>query len=228
MKRLTIPKELRLQVILMAVTAVLITVTGIYFMQDFLRILPLYISLFVGAMQTRASRFAPLVGSFNSILYGLTSLYMRQYASMVSEIGVSFPVQLVTFLLWSKRKVGGTTKFRKLSKGWRIVLAAGFVIAYVIVMFVLEKADGNNAYLDNASALLANFIYFLTMFAFIEYTWLMIPSGIITILLRVAMIADDPSYVTYLIFAIYSMICTVRQFFRVRALYKEQQAAETK
>ena len=160
-----LPKELRLQALLMTVTAILITVSGIVFRQDFIRILPLYISLFVGALQTRASRFAPLIGSFNSILYGLTSLYLRQYASMVSEIGVSFPVQLATFILWSKRKVGGTTKFRKLSAFWRIFIAAGFIAAYCIVMFVLKMADGSHPILDNASALLGILIYFLTMFA---------------------------------------------------------------
>ncbi|MBE6598873.1 MAG: hypothetical protein E7638_05475 [Ruminococcaceae bacterium] len=65
------------------------------------------------------------------------------------------------------------------------------------------------------------------MFAFIEYSWLMIPSCIITILLLLVTVPDDVAYTPFLIFAFCSMICTVRRFFRARMLYGEQQTTET-
>ena len=57
------------RLILLAVTAILITVTGILFRQNFLHILPLYVSLVVGILQSRANRYACLLGGLNSILY---------------------------------------------------------------------------------------------------------------------------------------------------------------
>ena len=69
MKRLALPGKINGKIILMAVTAVLITVTGIIFKQSFFRILPLYVSLVIGYLQTRMSRYAPLMGGINSILY---------------------------------------------------------------------------------------------------------------------------------------------------------------
>ena len=91
---------------LMAVTAVLITVTGIIFRQSFIRILPLYVSLLVGLLQSRANRYASLLGGLNSILYTLVYIYLGLYASAGYALLFSFPLQIVTFILWSRRKRG--------------------------------------------------------------------------------------------------------------------------
>ena len=62
--------------ILMPITAVAITITGIIWKQSFIRILPLYISLTVMLLQSRANRYAPLIGGLNSILYIFTYIYL--------------------------------------------------------------------------------------------------------------------------------------------------------
>ena len=67
-------------------------------------------------------------------------------------------------------------------------------------------------------------ISILTMFAFIEYTYLIVVSSVISIYLHAVMLIDKPEQLTYLIFSIYSLICIIRGFFQARALYKEQQA----
>ena len=54
---------------LLIVSAVLITVTGIVFRQRFLLMLPLYVSLVVGLLQSRASRFSYLLGGLNCVIY---------------------------------------------------------------------------------------------------------------------------------------------------------------
>ena len=64
---------------------------------------------------------------------------------------------------------------------------------------------------------------FLTMFAFVEYTWLMIISSVINIILYVVMLKESPEQATYLIFSVYSFICQVIGFFKVRKIYKQQQ-----
>ena len=66
-------------------------------------------------------------------------------------------------------------------------------------------------------------ITILTMFAFVEYTWLMLPSGLLNIALNIATMQTNPEQITYVVFSVYSMICVTIQFFCVRRLYGEQQ-----
>ena len=84
--------------VLTVICAALITWTGIQFQQPFLRMLPLYISLCVGMLQSRASRYASLVGGLNSLVYTFVYISLGLYASALYAIAVSFPLQIATFL----------------------------------------------------------------------------------------------------------------------------------
>lgn len=207
---------------LMAVTAILITVTGILFHQSLIRILPLYVSLVVGALQSRANRYAGLLGGMNSILYALVYLYLGLYASAGYAMLFSFPLQIVTFILWSRRKRGESTKFRKMSWRCRILVLLGYLACFVTLRMVLKAAGSSHQLLDNLTSLTGILISVLTMFAFVEYTWLMLPSGILSIVLNVATMQTNPEQITYVIFSLYSITCVTIQFFRVRRLYAEQ------
>ena len=73
MRRIALPRPM---LMLMIVTAALITATGVVFRQSLVNILPLYVSLCVGLLQSRVSRTAYLIGACNSLLYarGLRAL----------------------------------------------------------------------------------------------------------------------------------------------------------
>jgi nicotinamide riboside transporter PnuC len=206
----------------MAVTAILITVTGILFHQSFIRILPLYVSLVVGVLQSRANRYASLLGGMNSILYALVYVYLGLYASAGYAILFSFPLQIMTFILWSRRKQGESTKFRKMSWGCRILVLIGYLTCFAILRMVLQAAGSSHQLLDNLTSLTGILISVLTMFAFVEYTWLMLPSGMLSIVLNFATMQTNPEQITYVIFSFYSITCATIQFFRVRKLYAEQ------
>ena len=208
---------------LMGLTAVLITAAGIYFNQSFLRILPLYISLSVGMLQSRVNRYANLVGSINSLLYGVVYFYYGLYGSMFSAVLFSFPIQLLTFLRWNKNKWEHSTVLRKLTAKQRILLCIGFVVALIATWIVLPLIGSQYVFLDSITNLIGIIIYFLTMFAFVEYTFLMIINGVIGIALYVQMLGDSPELTTYLIFSIYSFICITVAFFQAKKIYKNQQ-----
>ena len=82
----------------MACTGVLITVTGVYFNQSFLRILPLYNSLVIASLQSRVNRYSNLLGSINSLLYTVVYFHYNLYASALSALLFSFPMQMITFI----------------------------------------------------------------------------------------------------------------------------------
>lgn len=209
--------------ILMGCTAVLITAAGIYFHQSFLRILPLYISLVIALLQSRVNRYASLLGSMNSLLYGVVYVYYNLYGSAFSAFLFSFPIQLLTFIRWNKNKWESSTVLHKLNTKQRLLILAGFAVALVAMWIILPLIGSQYVFLDSVTNLLGILIYFLTMFAYVEYTFLMIINGVIGIVLYITMLGDTPEITTYLIFSVYSFICIVFAFFRARKLYNSQQ-----
>lgn len=222
MKSVLLTKDNLPRLCLMAVTAILITVTGILFHQSFIRILPLYVSLVVGVLQSRANRYASLLGGMNSILYTLVYIYLGLYASAGYAILFSFPLQIMTFILWSRRKQGESTKFRKMPWRYRILVLVGYFTCFAVLRMILQAAGSSHQLLDNLTSLTGILISVLTMFAFVEYTWLMLPSGMLSIVLNFATMQTNPEQITYVIFSFYSITCVTIQFFRVRKLYAEQ------
>ena len=215
-------KENAVRLCLMGITAVLITVTGVIFRQSVIRILPLYISLVIGLLQSRANRFAPLLGGFNSILYMIVYLYLGLYASAGYALLFSCPVQLLTFVRRSKNRYQDSTQFRAMTWRQRTAVFVGSGAAVAVLCLILNAAGSDYSLLDSLSSLLGILISILTMFAFVEYSWLMLPSGLINIALNLATMQAHPEQITYLIYAFYSLICVTIGFFSVRKLYAEQ------
>lgn len=212
--------------VLMGITAVGITVSGIYTRQAVLNILPLYVSLIIGMLQSRVNRFASLMGSMNSILYGVVYIYFNLYGSAFSALLFSCPIQLLTFIRWSKNKRGNTTKLRKMTAKQRVLMTVGFCALLLVMWWVLPLIGSEYVFLDSATTLLGILIYFLTMFAFIEYPVLMIVNGIINIALYITMLEEKPEIIPHLIFAVYSFVCILFAAFEAKRLYNVQQKKE--
>ncbi len=210
--------------VLMGVTAVAMTVAGVAFKQAAIRMIPFYISLIIGLMQTRAVRYAPLLGGINSIWYGCINLYYGLAASAMSCFLFSCPLQLITFWRWQRHKYGSSTRFCSLSWRWRILVALGFCAVWAGVFFVLRLIGSSYQLLDNTATLVGILVSFLTLFSFIEFAPMQLISAVLSIWLNVAMVRDFPEQMPSLIYSIYSAICVLLGLFSVMSLYKEQKA----
>lgn len=217
--------------ILMGITAVLIIVTAVRNEQDstpdwqeILQIMPLFVSIIIGMLQSKVSRFASLLGSINSIFYAVVYFLFNIYGSAFSALFFSCPIQILTFIRWNKHKRGGSTELRQMTAKQRILLSLGFIAALVTMWFVLPLLGSEYVFLDSVTTLLGIVIYFMTMFAYVEYTFLMLINGAIGIALYIQMFGKTPGIETHLIFSVYSLICVVFAFFEARKLYKNQQA----
>ena len=210
--------------VLMLVTAVAITVTGILFDQAFIRMAPLYVSLTISLMHTRAIRYAHLLGCINVIGYGFVNLYYGLVASAMSCFFFSCPIQLITFLRWNKHKYGASTEFRKLSWRWRGVTAILFAVAWVAVAFVLNKIDSAYQILDNTASLHGILVSVLVMLSFVEHAPLRVLDGALNIALMLFVVFDYPEQMPYLIYNTYSLICVTVGAFSTVKLYKMQRA----
>ena len=221
--------------ILMLCTAVMIIVTAIHNeqesvpdWQEILQIMPLFVSIIIGMLQSRVSRFASLLGSINSIFYAAVYFIFNIYGSAFSALFFSCPIQILTFIRWNKHKMGGSTELRQMTAKQRIFLSLGFAAALVAMWFVLPLLGSEYVFLDSATTLLGIIIYFMTMFAYVEYTTLMLINGAIGIALYVQMLGDKPEIAPHLVFSVYSLICVIFAFFEARKLYKNQQAEKEK
>ena len=218
-------RENRFALLLMALTCIGVTVSGVAFEQAPLRMLPLYVSMVISLMHTRAIRYAHLLGSINVIAYGLVNIYYGLYAAALSCFFFSCPVQLITFLRWQKNKSGSSTTFRKLSLAWRVSLAVALLGVWAGVVLVLRMIGSAYSFVDSTATLLELSVSTLTMLAFIEHAPLRIVSGVLNVGLSVIIFLDSPDYATYLIYNLYSLICVTIGTFSVMKLYKEQKAA---
>ena len=222
MKKETIKKNLP-SFLLIGCTAVLITVTGIKFNQSFFRILPLFISLFVANLQSRVNRYGSLLGSINSLIYAGVYVYYGLYASVLSALLVSFPIQLLTFIRWNKNKWEKSTVLRRMKPQYLALTLAGFAVVLVAMWFILPKLGAQYVFLDSTVTVLGTLTSFLTMFAFVEYAFFMVVNCFLNLILYIQMIPDSPDTVTYLVFGVYSFICAVIGAVSVIRIYKEQQ-----
>jgi len=112
--------------LIMLATAIGITVTGIIFKQDFWRMVPLFVSLFIAFMNTRVNRYAPLVGGLNSVLYALVYFSYGLYSSAAYAFFVSMTLQMVTFIRWNKKPLGNSTELRRL-KVWQMIMSLRYL-----------------------------------------------------------------------------------------------------
>ncbi len=210
------------------VMATLITVLAAVFGQSLWRILPLYVSLATMILQSEVNRLAPLVGGLNSLLYATVYLSYGLYGSAANAIFVSFPFQLVTFVNWSRRPSGKTVLLRKLGTRARIWAAVGFAVCWASSYAILTALGSKNILFDNTSSLVGLLSSILMMLAYIEYSPLMVFGCVSSVGLYLSMIRENPEQITYLVYAIYSLICTVIGFKNAVRNYRAQNGEKGK
>ena len=209
--------------IIIALTGVAILIAGILCKQEFFLMIPLFVSLFVMAFQSEANRVGALIGSINSLIYTVAYVYMGVYASAASAILFSFPVQLMTFFRWKKNAYKKTAVFRKMSTKMRVVSTLAFLVVWAVASVVCMQLDYEYAVLDSCLFLFGLVTPFLTMLAFIEYTYLLIIQSVLGVFLNIQMVMNDYKETTYLIYGVYALYCVVCAFINVHKFYKEQQ-----
>lgn len=215
-------KYLTVQNGIIALTFVLILVSGIYTEQNAFYMVPLCISLIVMALQSSVNRIGYLIGSINSCIYAVVYFSMGIYATATSAIFVSFPIGLITFLRWKKKAYGQATVFRKISAKMRILGGLGFLCVFGLIYYILSLVGYDYALLDLGSSTLGFLYSGLCMFGFVEYSYLQLLGAALNIGLNVQVMLGNPAHITYLIFSVYSAYCQVRTFINVKKIYRLQ------
>ena len=209
---------------LLILTAIGITTTYCIFPSPFYLVLPLYISLFVGMLTSKANRYAFLIGGLNSVLYTISYIGLGLYFSAFYAFFFSCLLQLATFFTWSKRAYKDSTIFRRMTKKMYIGIGTSFVLIFCIAVPVLKLLGSSYGILDTITSLLGILVTVLHLFSFREAPFMQVIGCCINMVLNITMVVDDPSRLPFLISGIYGAICVARSIFAIWKLYKEQQA----
>lgn len=209
---------------LMAITIVLITFFGVKYPQNMLNTAPLYVSIIVMLLQMNVNRYAFLLGGINSLLYAAVYFYYGLYGSVFYSITVSFVLQIATFINWGRNSYKKTSTVFKTMGGKKFsIFSVIFVICWITCYYVFKTIGSSHTLLDNSIMLLGIVTTLMTMLAYVEWTYLQLLSGIISVILYVGMIRKNPEMAAYLVYTIYSLICTCTTLLNVRRVYVEQQ-----
>ena len=210
------------KIIIIIVTGIAILTAGILCKQQFFLMLPLFVSLFVMGFQSEANRIGVLIGACNALLYTATYIIMGVYASAISGLLFSFPIQLMTFFRWRKNAYKKPVMFKKKTNKQRIAFTVGLLALWAVLAGVFFYLKYEYALFDSLLFLFGFIIPILTMLAYIEYTYLWIIQGVVGLFLNVQMAMNDISQITYLIYGVYALYCVILAFINVHKFYKEQ------
>ena len=209
--------------ILLVVTMVLVTIASILVKQAMIRVLPLYVSMVISLLLSRVNRYAYLLGGINSIAYGFIALYYKIPGSAINAFCFSFPLQILSFIRWSRSAWKNTTVLKKMTLRGRILnllLLLGGGCGY---FFLIRAMGSASSLIDTAASLLGIYISILQVLKYSEYTYLMIPSGLMTISLYLSLMAKgNMEQLPFLIYACFSLLCSVRAVGQVKHILKAQ------
>jgi len=218
-------KEKAFDIVLVGTTAVLITICSLIFRENVFVVIPLYVSLFVWFLQSKANKFAFLLGGLNSILYAAVDFFNGLYALAVYDVLVSCTLQITTFINWSRHSYGkNSTIFKRLSVKQIIFIVSSGIIAWCCLYLILSFFKSGYMLFDNTLTLVGLVSTILCALSYIEYTYLQRLTLTINLIMYATMFAEKPIMITYFIFNIYAFICSARSFIKMKKLYKEQQS----
>ena len=221
-------KKRRVQFILLILTAILISISAIILETPFLRILPLFISLFVMLYHSEANRFAHLVGAANSVLYAMIYFSLELYASATSALFVSFPIGIITFLTWNRRSYKESVVFRKMPPVLLTITILGAVGLWLGLYLALDSLSSPFAILDNTAMVLNILVTLMTVLAFREYPYVSILHVMTALALKIQLVSSDITNLPFLIYTLYNTTCSVRTIINVRHICREQDINRSK
>lgn len=129
----------------------------------------------------------------------------------------SFSLQMITFINWNKKTKAGVTEHRKMRWHVRGLIALGFLLIWPAAFFGISSIQGaNQSVLDVTGTMLEILVTVLSMLRFSENAPLSLVNIAISLATHIAIFTEDTSNITYVIYTIYSGICTIASITNIR------------
>ena len=208
--------------VLIAITAVAITVAAVLTGCPIYRIVPLYVSLFVMYLQTKASRFSFLLGGCNAAYYAAVYAFLGLYGMALYSVLVASPIQIVTYIRWKKRAYKYSALLKRLTWKQRIMAVAVFAGVWGILYVLLSSLGSGYLVLDNTVSVIGVASNVASLLYLIEFPYVQCLSLVLNIVLYMQMVQTDPMQWTFLIYTVYALICALISAVYMQKLYNWQ------
>ena len=208
--------------VLIAITAVAITVAAVLTGCLVYRIVPLYVSLFVMYLQTKASRFSFLLGGCNAAYYAAVYAFLGLYGMALYSVLVASPIQIVTYIRWKKRAYKYSALLKRLTWKQRIMAVAVFAGVWGILYVLLSSLGSGYLVLDNTVSVIGVASNVASLLYLIEFPYVQCLSLVLNIVLYMQMVQTDPMQWTFLIYTVYALICALISAVYMQKLYNWQ------
>ena len=206
-------KKLLIDYLPMACAAALIIVFAIRNEQTFFKTLPTLITLVVQLLNVRVSRFAFLLGSCNAAIYGLVFLSEGLYFSMISALVISFPLQMLSFFNWSKKRTAGNvTELRYLGLKRLVLVIFAVLAGWAITYFALAPffSGAKMPAFDTLLFPLGIMITALSAMRYIDAQYINIVSCTLNIVMWALICMNEPGNVNYMIISAYNLFMIIK------------------
>ena len=217
-------KKILLDYVLTGIAFVSLIVLSFITKQKFIKLLPCLVTLFVQLLDSKVNRFGKLIGAANCIIYSIGYFEDGLYGNAFSALLYSMPIQIITFILWSKNKFKQGTIVRSYTTPHRINLSWVVVASAFISIYVIKMLPNSNFPTIQGILFGVGFVYsILAMFGYIEWIYLAIPSSMLSLGLYIYIVATiNPTNITYVIIGTYTLIRMVVGIFNWHKMYKDQ------
>ncbi len=211
---------------LLGVAFLAILILGIIEKQNIINMIPALLGLFVYLLAAKAFRIAYIFGAINSALYSIGYFMQGLYGNAFVNLFLYVPLQIFTFIQWSKQKYKQATKFKRLPLKYELLLFGGAIIAWLVCWYVLSILPGSSSVpaLDAIATVSGPITATITMFALMEtigYELLLTGSNAV---MWIILLITNPANITYLISTCFTLYCQISKTFTWIKLYREQNA----
>lgn len=208
--------------VLIGLTAAAITAAAVVTGCPVYRVVPLYVSLFVMYLQTKASRFSFLLGGCNAAYYAAVYAFLELYGMALYSVLVASPIQIVTYIRWKKRAYKHSALLKRLSWKQRIMAVVAFAAVWGLLYVVLSGLGSGYLVLDNTVSVIGAASNMASLLYLIEFPYVQCLSLALNIVLYVDMVQTDPMQWTFLIYTTYALICALISAVYMQKLYNWQ------
>ncbi len=217
--------------IILCFTFTLMLVCGIVTHQKFIKLLPSLISLVVIYLVSKANRFNFILGACNAVIYCIGYFMEGLYASIVSSVVISMPIQIASFITWKKNSKNASdaqaTQMKSFSKMVLLGIALGLFAAAVGLYFIFSGLQGAKMQgLDVALLVVGTTASVFMMLRYYEAIYFYLANAVINFAMWLIIVIGNIANINYLISAVYTVISSIIACYNWRKIYILQEKAK--
>jgi len=162
-----------------------------------------------------------------SVFYGIISFYFHYYGEMITYLGMTTPIAVLTMIEWHRHPFGksAVVTVSRMSKKKLQIMLVLTVIATAVFYFILKALGNTNLFFSTVSVATSFIAGYLTLMRSPYYAIGYAANDIVLIILWILATKEDISYLPMVICFILFLVNDIYGFISWRRMQREQEEA---